>query len=63
MKTTEELKDRPDNAVSEEKAKKALEAAEKEVEDADVKLGEAELEQVAGGDPMGPDPFFKRPFM
>lgn len=62
MKLTEELKGKLENA-SEEEIRKILEATKKNVEDAGVILDDAELDQAAGGDAMGMDPFMKRPFM
>ena len=58
----EELKGKLENA-SEEETRKILEATKKNVEDAGVILDDAELDQAAGGDAMGMDPFMKRPFM
>ncbi len=62
MKLTDELKGKLENA-SEEETRKILEATKKNVEDAGVILDDAELDQAAGGDAMGMDPFMKRPFM
>ena len=62
MKLTEELKGKLENA-SEDEVKKILEETKKEVEEAGVILDDAELDQAAGGDAMGMDPFLKRPFM
>lgn len=49
MKLTEQIKEKIDNAQSEEEVKKILAETKQNVEEAGVILDDAELDQVAGG--------------
>ena len=63
MKLTEELKGKLENAGSAEEARKILGKTREAVEEAGIILDDAELDQAAGGDAMGMDPFMKRSFL